>query len=309
MLNSKNYKTLIKAIITLVLFYFLLSYIDIDELFAVLAKSHGGFLLIAILLQILSTYLAAYRWQLIMQMLNFKEDLSFYVKSYFKGTYFNQILPSSIGGDAVRMIELSALGYDKKDVVFGVSVDRVLGLIGLLVLNFFSNILFFGAFPLWLYQLINLITVTALVGFLLLFFINNIRFIKEIKGVNLFYRLAIRLNNLYHSKITLFKHILISVLVQLISVLVIYAVALSIEVKITLDLFLIAIPPIFLLTIIPISLAGWGVREGAMVGIFMLIGADKEEILALSIIYGLLLMISALPGAYIWVKGKRHKEQ
>ncbi len=305
MLNKLDYKSIIKGIITLILFYFLFSYVDIDELIAVLAKSHGGFLLIGVLLQIASTYLAAYRWQLIMKMLGFKETLSFYVKSYFKGTYFNQILPSSIGGDAVRMIELSALGYDKKDVVYGVSVDRVLGLIGLLVLNFFSNILFFGSFPLWFYQLINLITVSGLVGFSLLFFIDKITFIKEIKLINIFYRLAVRLNNLYTSKTVLIKHILISVLVQLLSVLVVYSVALSIEVKITLDLFLIAIPPIFLLTIIPISLAGWGVREGGMIGVFMLIGADKEEILALSIIYGLLLMISALPGAYMWVKSKK----
>jgi hypothetical protein len=71
------------------------------------------------------------------------------------------------------------------------------------------------------------------------------------------------------------------------------------------EIFLIAVPPVFLLTIIPISLAGWGVREGAMVGIFMLVGADETKILAISILYGLLLIISSLPGSYFWVKSKR----
>ena len=71
------------------------------------------------------------------------------------------------------------------------------------------------------------------------------------------------------------------------------------------QIFLIAIPPVFLLTIVPISLAGWGIREGAMVGIFMLVGADETKVLAMSILYGMLLIIASIPGAYFWVKSKR----
>jgi uncharacterized membrane protein YbhN (UPF0104 family) len=56
---------------------------------------------------------------------------------------------------------------------------------------------------------------------------------------------------------------------------------------------------------VPISLAGWGIREGAMIGIFLLIGADQTKVLAMSIIYGILLIISSLPGAYFWIKSKK----
>jgi hypothetical protein len=71
------------------------------------------------------------------------------------------------------------------------------------------------------------------------------------------------------------------------------------------DVFLVAIPPIFLLTIIPVSLAGWGVRESAMVGILVLVGAAKSGVLAISILYGLILIISSLPGAYFWTVSKK----
>jgi len=93
--------------------------------------------------------------------------------------------------------------------------------------------------------------------------------------------------------------------VHLLSVLTLYALAWSIDFHMSFQTFLIAVPPVFLLTIVPVSLAGWGIREGAMIGIFMLVGADQTKVLAMSILYGLLLIISSLPGAYFWVKSKK----
>ena len=300
---------IVKLLITIAIFYFLFQHIDFDQVVAILAKSHGGFILIALILQLGSTVMAAYRWRLIMQLLVFKERVSFYVQSYFKGTFFNQVLPGSIGGDAVRIIELSQMGYDKKDAIYGIFVDRVVGLVGLLVLNLLANNLFYGTFPTWLYQLINFITIGGILSFIALLNFHHLHFLERYKFIDLIYRLGKRMQALYGDKRVLLQHIGVSVIVHLLSVLTIYALALSIDVKLPPQVFLIAIPPVFLLTIVPISLAGWGVREGAMVGILMLIGAQKEKILVISILYGLLLILSAMPGAYFWVKNKtKHKE-
>lgn len=298
-------KNIIKLIITIIMFYFLFQYVDFNKLIAILAKSHGGTILVALLFQLASTYLAAYRWKLIMHLLVFNETISYYVKSYFKGTFFNQVLPSSIGGDAVRIIDLTYKGYDKKDAFYGVFVDRVVGLVGLLVLNLLATIIFYGAFDDRFSMLIILITLSGIIGFTLLFHLEKIKFLANYKFLNLFHRLARRLNNLYADRVLLIKHIAVSVVVHLFSVLTLYALALSIDFHMDFQIFLIAVPPVFLLTIVPISLAGWGIREGAMVGIFMLVGADETKVLAMSILYGLLLIISSLPGSYFWVKSKK----
>jgi uncharacterized protein (TIRG00374 family) len=298
-------KNIIKLIITIVMFYFLFQYVNFTNLLDILAKSHGGTIFIAIIFQLASTYLAAYRWRLIMKLLVFKESVSYYVVSYFKGTFFNQVLPSSIGGDAVRIIDLTQKGYDKKDAFYGVFVDRVVGLVGLLVLNLFATIIFFGAFDFHFSILIILITVGGISGFFALFYLNKIKFLEHYKFLNLFHRLANRLNKLYTSKVLLLQHIFISVIVHTLTILAIYSLALSIDFHIDFKIFLIALPPVFLLTIVPISLAGWGIREGAMVGIFMLVGADQTKVLAMSILYGILLIVSALPGSYYWVKSKK----
>jgi len=139
----------------------------------------------------------------------------------------------------------------------------------------------------------------------LLFQLEKITFLANYKFLNLFHRLARRLNGLYSSKKTLLKHVGISVVVHFLSILTIYGLSLSLDLDLSFQVFLIAVPPVFLLTIVPISLAGWGVREGAMIGIFMLVGADETKVLVMSVLYGLLLIISALPGSYFWIKSKK----
>ncbi|MEA3521546.1 MAG: lysylphosphatidylglycerol synthase transmembrane domain-containing protein [Campylobacterota bacterium] len=298
-------KNILKLIITIVIFYFLFQYIDFDHVIKVLEKSHGGFILLALIAQLSSTLIAAYRWRLIMKLLGFKEKVSFYVQSYFRGSFFNQVLPGSIGGDAVRVIELVQKGYNKKDSIYGVFVDRIIGLVGLLVLNLIANNLFYGNFPSWLYQLLNLIALGGIAGFCMLFIFEKFTFLTKFSFSNLFVRLSKRLNTLYASKLLLIQHIAITIVVHIFSILAIYGLALSVEVDLNLQTLLIAIPPVFLLTIVPISLAGWGVRETGMVGILMLIGAQKEEILVISVLYGLLLILAALPGAWFWNKNKQ----
>ncbi|MFW6307038.1 MAG: lysylphosphatidylglycerol synthase domain-containing protein, partial [Campylobacterales bacterium] len=70
-------------------------------------------------------------------------------------------------------------------------------------------------------------------------------------------------------------------------------------------LFLMLVPIVILLMAIPISLAGWGIREGAMVGLFSLAGVSKELILSVSIIYGFVVIVTILPGFYYWLSDKK----
>lgn len=298
-------KNIIKLLITIALFYYLSTLIDFSKLHEILLDGELRWIIVALLFQLASTYLAAYRWFKISQLISFKESLSFYVQSYFKGTFFNQVLPSSIGGDAVRILDLVQKKYSKTDSFYGVIVDRVVGLVGLLVLNLLATILFYGTFNSSFSLLIITIALGGILGFLSLFYLEKIKFLANYKFLELFHKLARRLNALYPTKKLLAKHISISLVVHFLSILTMYALSLSVNLGLSFEVLLIALPPVFLLTIVPISLAGWGIREGAMVGIFMLVGADQTKILAMSILYGLLLIVSSLPGSYFWVKSKQ----
>ena len=64
---------------------------------------------------------------------------------------------------------------------------------------------------------------------------------------------------------------------------------------------LILMPPVLLISMVPISIAGWGVREGAMVAAFGLVGMAPETAFALSVLFGLVTMAVGLPGGLVWL--------
>lgn len=267
--------------------------------------TNSQFILAAILLQLGSTLLAAYRWSLIMQALEFNQTFLFYLASYFKGAFFNQALPGSIGGDAVRILELGGLGYSKKEAFFGIFIDRIVGLVGLLILNLGANLFTNDILPSWLFHLINTICIGGILGFTLLILLRKIKWLRNYRATRLFADLSHRFRQVYANKKSIILQISLSIIIHFLSILSLYTLARAIGITLPLTLFLVAVPPVFLLTIIPISLAGWGVRESAMVGIFVLVGVSKESILSVSILYGIMLIVASLPGLLVWIKGKR----
>jgi hypothetical protein len=68
---------------------------------------------------------------------------------------------------------------------------------------------------------------------------------------------------------------------------------------------LLLLPLVTLVTVLPISIAGWGLRESAMVVALGLIGVPAAAAFSLSILYGLVVMASGIPGGMIWLVTRR----
>jgi uncharacterized membrane protein YbhN (UPF0104 family) len=89
----------------------------------------------------------------------------------------------------------------------------------------------------------------------------------------------------------------------------IYILALGLKLDVSFLDCLALFPPVMLATTLPISIAGWGVREGAMVAAFGLIGVSQEGAVILSLLAGILAVVACLPGGLIWLmSGYRHKD-
>jgi hypothetical protein len=297
--------TLLKVIFSAGLLLLLFGMVDFRAIGQLIAHATWVYIGWAMVFQWISTVLAAYRWSLIMESLAFHEPFRFYLSSYFKGAFFNQALPGSIGGDAVRGLELGAMGYRKKEAFFGIFLDRIVGLAGLLVLNLGANLLHGDLLPPWLFHLITMICVGGIGAFGVLITLRKIAWLQHYRVTRVFADLSSRFRQVYHTQQAIVVQLGLSVLIHLFSILAVYALAQALGVIFPLSTFLVAVPPVFLLTIIPLSLAGWGVRESALVGIFLLLGASKEGILSVSLLYGLVLIVTSLPGLGIWVRGKK----
>jgi hypothetical protein len=301
-------KLLVKTGITLVIFLIIFNSIDVDKFLYTLGKSNGLFLLFGLFFQYLSTALASYRWHLIMRILRYGLPFGFFYASYFKATFFNQALPSTIGGDAVRVLDLIAEKKNKKRAFFDVLIDRVIGLLGLLVLSLVANLLYPGVLPGNIHLLVLLLSAGGIAGVAVLLNLSRINLLKRFRFLKLFYDLSLRFRIILRNRRRVWIQILLSVAVHLLAVAAFYMIALSISMKVDFTLFAVIIPAVLLISIIPVSLAGWGVRESAMIGLFLLVGADREKVLSISVLYGIILILIGLYGAfYYWKEAKRNK--
>jgi uncharacterized protein (TIRG00374 family) len=300
-------KLIVKILITLAILFVIARNIDLAAVLNVVRGMQTKYLLLALLMQLLSAAIASYRWYLIMQRLNFKQGPMFFLQSYLKGSFFNQALPGGIGGDAYRVLECSKLQNSRKPAFYGVLLDRILGLIGILLLNLIANIAYPDLLPAPIFHLLNVIALGGIAAVIVFAMLGKIDRFATYKFTRHLHEISADLRRVYHDPKAIALHSVISVLIHFVSMLAVYFLGIGVGLNYGLLTFLVLVPPVMLLTIAPISLAGWGVREGGMIGLFMLVGADKTLVLSMSVLYGLILIAASLPGLYLFLMS-RHKE-
>jgi len=292
---------LLRIVITVLILTLIFRNIDTKNVTSIMLGADIKLLLLAILFQLLSTLLAGFRWAKVMQQLNFGLNKHFYIKSYFKGSFFNQGLPTSIGGDAVRVLDVATTGHRKRDAFIGVFIDRILGLAGLLILNLLANFFLPDLLPDNLFLMINFIVLSGIIGFIAFIYVHKIKYLYRGRIFKYLLRISTQLNKILHNLSSISFHLIIGVLIHLFSIINIYLVGQSVGLEYDLLTISVIVPPVILLTLIPVSLAGWGIREGAMIGFFGLIGGNNANILSMSILYGIILIIASLPGLYTYL--------
>jgi uncharacterized protein (TIRG00374 family) len=293
-----------KLVITGMLLFFIFQSIDIGNTAVALAEIPPRNLLSALLLQIACIAVAASRWYLIMYRLGFSSPLSFYLMSYFKGAFFNQGLPASIGGDGLRILDCSRVIGSAEDAFFGVFIDRIIGLAGLLLLNIGALVINHTVLPSRVYYPLLIILTSLAIGLILLFFLRKFSFFAVGKYLGFLGRLSERYFQVYSSLPSLTGQLSLSILTHLLSMGTFFMIGQGVGLDFSLSVYLALVPPVILLTLLPVSLAGWGVREGAMVAFFLLVGADRSRVLTFSVLYGLTALIASLPGLVIYLVWK-----
>jgi uncharacterized membrane protein YbhN (UPF0104 family) len=302
---KQRLKLLIRLVVSVSILAVILRAIDIRQAWQVVAHARPQWLLLALLMQFGSTAVSAYRWQLIMRNLGFGQVFSFYWDSYFKGMFFNQGLPTSIGGDALRVLDVARRGFRKRDALYGVAVDRITGLGALLLLALVAHLVNPGLLPDQVYRPILWLLAAGLLGFSSLCLFGLLPWLGRYPRLWLLKLVSDRLLQAVSRRRLLL--LASSLLVPLLAMLSFFAVGRALGLRYDLMTYFAIVPPALVLTVIPISIAGWGIREGVMVGLFSLIGADKTIVLMMSLVYGVLLILVSLPGLVVLLRGRRQQ--
>jgi hypothetical protein len=247
--------------------------------------------------------LQAMRWRMVLEENGNHLPITGLLRFVLIGHFFSQTLPSSVGGDAVRAWCAYRWGLPPTDALTTVLLDRVVSLLGLLVL-------IACGLP-WLADRVP--DPTARTG-LLLIVIAGIGGIVALAALARVPSLAPgrRILRWVSSLAALAQRLILSPgrLLPLLAVSmagtalfpgIVFVLARAVGTELTWADSLLLIPPVLLVSAIPVTVAGWGVREGAMVIALGFAGVTPAAGFAISVLFGLTLAAASLPGAGLWL--------
>jgi len=297
----------IKAAITLSLLGWLLHRIDLAPLLARLGSIDPALSLAAVALMMAQLLLTGWRWAAIARTIGAPLTREATIRLTLIGQFFNQTLPSAIGGDAVRAWLAQREGMSLTKAVTGVFADRVLALLLLVAIVAATLPAFYARVPApeLRFSISALCAVTAAgVVVLLAFGAPLSRLLQRHRWTAALGRLAADLRLVLTSR-GIGALICSAIVVHLAVVSSIWVIARALAIEVSLFDCVVIVPPIILITTLPISIAGWGVRESATVVGFAFLGVAPVDAVALSVVFGLVLIVIGLPGGAIWMLQRR----
>mgnify|MGYP000359720078 CR=1 FL=1 len=312
---SPRWALLFKLLVSVGLLVLVLRAVDLQAVGALLLGLPLWAGLAAVAGMLAVTLISALRWWLILRVLDTPLSLGHATALMFTGSFFTQVLPTSIGGDAVRIWQVTRAGVSFGRAFSGVMLERISGFIAL-VLLVAGGVLWLGETlqPPAL-RLALLAALPALLAALALLCLLD----RLPAGLDRLLRrlpLASRLIGLLDlmagdaRKVLLnpslsLTLLLLSGIVHGCSVLTMLALAQGFGLDLTWGEVFAVVPAIILITFIPLSFAGWGLREGASVVMLSFVGVGADHALAISVLFGVALLVAVLPGLLFWLKGGR----
>jgi len=298
----------IRAVLSGALIVYILWHLDWEHLLVVLGRVHPFYFLAFLVIGIASVLLSAKKWEILLHGAHQQVPFGHLVSYYFTGIFFSMFLPSNIGGDVKRIYDLSQDTCDAKVATSSVLMDRGTGTIALLLIVLAS--LAINA-P-FLHQ--SGLLVPILAACILLTLVAVAIFLPSVRrGLSWLFRAAIplglgpRLDNLYQ---TIYEYrekpwimaqsMLISLLFQGISVLIGYLCAAALQLSLPLVHFISFIPLITLLSMLPVSINGIGIQDGAFVLFFGKVGVVPAEAFSMSLLFHAYRMMVGLVGGLVY---------
>jgi uncharacterized membrane protein YbhN (UPF0104 family) len=294
----------VKILISAALLYFSLRKINLGELVSRIDVSSLGWIGLAIAVSFLQIFLGVLRWREIGAECGAPLDTKQAMRFNVIGTFFNQTLPSSIGGDAVRLWLVARNGAGWRAATYSIFVDRAIGLIAL-------AIIIVASLP-WSYNLITdphgrsallLVDLAALAGGLGFLVLGALPWpwLKHWWATHHIHACAVIANRVIFSRDRGPKIAVLSVLVHVLAVVIAWCVVQSIAAPVLFGQIFQLVPPVMLITMLPISIAGWGVREATMGLAFGYAGLLANEGVNVSLLFGAVSFLVGIVGGLVWI--------
>jgi uncharacterized protein (TIRG00374 family) len=284
-------KTLwLKILVSALLITWIISRTDLGRVWELAREMQWFWMVILFGLNLLGYWINSQRWRILLAAQGVRASTSALIRSFLVGTFFNQFLPTSIGGDIVRAMDLGPKCGSRTKSLSIIAFDRFVGILVLYVFTC-AGLLFkqSGLTGGLVWFLAGFAPVVVGLFWLIRSGHRHLSWLKERIKLPLvgkvIEKLSIIQENLAfycsHLKPTS-KVVLLAVALQLNVIMAYYLVGLAYGAGLSLGYFFIMIPIILFGTLMPISINGIGLREGLFVYFFTSFGAPAEKALAVA---------------------------
>ena len=289
---------------------FLLVSIDVRRTGDLIVSSNAAYLALALGIFLLTTWAMAWRWKLLLASKGIHEPLGWLTRVYFVGYAAGQVLPTSIGGDAVRIVEHARRRPDARGEAAGaVLMERVLGSAGTVLLVALGLAVAAGRYDdLELLVWIELASILAL-GILcvLLFSRRTSRGLQErVFPLGRRLRLERPLASLhaamhgYRSQPGVLGLVLgVTLVTQFARIIAIWLCGEAVGVDLSPLVYVVLGPLLFLVMMVPFTINGLGVREAFFVAFLARFGVDADAAFATGFLFYVVTVATSIPGGVI----------
>lgn len=308
-LTRKHIRGILQVTVSVVLLAVALRQVHWSDLRAALASVHLAWLALAFALFLLGVFVRARRWQVLLDALGVRRPYRELSLWYFVGSFFNVMLPTGFGGDAVRIIEVSEDSGRTGAAVNSVIVDRYLGLMALLCMGLIAGALRPGVAPAMSLAVIGLLFAGGLAAAWLL---SRLWWARWARGAGLPARLirglrlpAMAASLRAYSAGVLLRAVFVSFAFNFLQIGWFAAIAAGLGLRLPLPLFFVFVPLTAAALLLP-SLGGLGVREVTTVTLLGAVGVPQASALALSLcVYAITVATGLIGGVLYLVQGVR----
>ncbi len=304
-----------KVAVSVAILYFIFSRIDIGSFWQTVSSVNPGLVLAIYIIFVAIQAFSAFRWSIVV-----KKDIEVpfpkILSIYFIGFFFNNFFPTLVGGDLVKGYYLYKT-TGRGDVSFAsIFMDRYSGFTALMAITLVALLLGYPlisdtGLPFFFILLIGGYSAASLVIWIdklhgwAMRLLDKIHFYSINKKIDTFYKVLMS----YRTRPdVLLKIFLCSLVVQGGIIVSYYLLGRGIGMNVPAGYYFLFIPLATAAAMIPVSLSGLGIREGAFVFLFEKAGATQEQALSLSLLFFVITVLSSVLGGIEYVRVGGRKE-
>jgi glycosyltransferase 2 family protein len=308
---SRRTRQLGTLVLTAAAIAYLVWKIELGTTLDVLADTNLAWFVLAVAIMSLTVPVLALRWGWLLEAHAIHERVPWLTRAYFVAYTAGQVLPTSLGGDAVRVVETTRRHPGRATLVTGtVLLERGLGGAATVALGAVGFLLSIGEYDVSAYLWLEGVFVLGTLVLAFLFFARSARpLLRRAQPLLERVRLEKPLRHFYEGihhfrghRSVLGRVLAVTLAVQAVRILAIWAAAKAVGIDLDPRIYYVFGPLLFLVMLVPFTLNGLAVREAFFVSFLGSVGIGANQAFAAGFLFFLVTLLMAFPGALIMLR-------